>query len=71
VQGVERSEDKGGEVVYWGGLGTDKGRRGERLLHVPPTPHTLTHTRNLLYTENAFDFIFFSNNEKKHNGKEN
>jgi hypothetical protein len=28
-------------------------------------PHTLTRTRNIMYTEKAFDFIFYSNSDKK------
>ncbi len=56
---VDRSEDiGGGEVVYGGGWGADGGRRGKRLLHVPPAPHTLIWMGNILYTENAFDFVF-------------
>jgi hypothetical protein len=62
---VDRSEDNGGEVVYRGGLGAYRGRRGERLLNVPPAPHTPTRMRNILYTENAFDLIFFRTNERK------
>ncbi len=57
-------------MVYRDGLGAYGGGWGERLFHVPPAPHTQIRRRNILYTENAFDFIFLGNNERKKNVKQ-
>ncbi len=58
---VERSKYREGEGVYRGSLGAYEGRMREIVFHVPPAPYIPTWTRNILYTENAFDFIFFRN----------